>query len=282
VRRHRVNVDAASAAVEIEILGQFRVTVDGTAVPASAWSRRTAAALVKVLALAPGHRLHRERVMDLLWPDEPIDRAAPRLHKAAHFARRATGRHDAVVLVDDVVQLFPGATVRVDALRFERLARTAIEERDAGAAREAIECYGGELLPDDRYEEWAADRRELLHLRRVEVLRIAGAWRDLAEIEPTDDEAQTTLIREHLATGDVAAALERFEVFERFVERELGIVGGSTRLRAHNRPPAHVDPSARAGALVAELGDLMARGSVLLAELATVGSVISGPLQAAG
>ena len=39
--------------------------------------------------LERGQRLHREQVMDLLWPEDTIAEAAPTLHKAVHFARRA-------------------------------------------------------------------------------------------------------------------------------------------------------------------------------------------------
>ena len=56
-----------------------------------AWSRRHAASLVKLLALADGRRLHREQVIDALWPGLGVEAAAPRLHKAAHYARRALG-----------------------------------------------------------------------------------------------------------------------------------------------------------------------------------------------
>ena len=48
--------------VGIDLFGGFRVTVDGRAVPDEDWRRRHAAALVKLLALSSGHRLHRERV----------------------------------------------------------------------------------------------------------------------------------------------------------------------------------------------------------------------------
>ena len=48
-------------------------------------------ALVKLLALRPGRRLPREQVIDLLWPDLLLEQAAPRLHKAAHYARTALG-----------------------------------------------------------------------------------------------------------------------------------------------------------------------------------------------
>ena len=45
-------------AVRIRMLGGFGVTVDDVPVPSEAWSRRQAAALVKVLALTAGRRLH--------------------------------------------------------------------------------------------------------------------------------------------------------------------------------------------------------------------------------
>ena len=47
--------------VRITLLGGFEVVVDGRQVPTVDWRRRQAAALVKLLALAPGRTLHRER-----------------------------------------------------------------------------------------------------------------------------------------------------------------------------------------------------------------------------
>ena len=105
--------------VDIFLLGRFDVRVDGREIPTSAWSRRSAASLVKVLALAPRRQLHREQVLDALWPDVAPAEAMPRLHKAAHFARRALGP-DSVVLRQENVLLFPDRPVTVDADRFEQ------------------------------------------------------------------------------------------------------------------------------------------------------------------
>ena len=80
--------------VAITLLGGFRVSVGGVAVADDAWGRRSAAGLVKLLALAPDRRLHREQVIDALWPEVGVADAGPRLHKAAHFARRSLGRAD--------------------------------------------------------------------------------------------------------------------------------------------------------------------------------------------
>ena len=52
--------------VTITVLGGFDMIVDGVPTASRGWSRRSAASLVKILALAPGHRLHREHVIDLL------------------------------------------------------------------------------------------------------------------------------------------------------------------------------------------------------------------------
>jgi len=52
-------LERALADLRIELLGSFRVTVGARLVPESAWRQRKPAALLKVLALAPGHRLQR-------------------------------------------------------------------------------------------------------------------------------------------------------------------------------------------------------------------------------
>ena len=272
----------ASPRVTISLLGGFRVTVNDVPTATRGWARRSAAALVKILALEPGHRLHRETVMDLLWPDESPERCAPRLHKAAHLARLAAGHHQAIVLRDELVWLFPGADLTIDAAQFEQLARVALRERDPGLAHEALASYGGELLPADRYEDWASDRREALALRRLDVLRVAGEWRDVAELDPTDEEAQAHLVHRHLAAGDANAALRQYEHLERVLDRELGVqpqgaarnAGQEARRLASvaGQEPCSPPPM---DALLAELADLVRRQSALLAELSAVGAAAS-------
>src|SRR5689334_13535438 len=75
--------------LEVRLLGGFGVSADGRAVADSAWARRKPRTLVKLLALQPHARLHREQVMDLLWPGLDFAAAANQLHKAVHGARRA-------------------------------------------------------------------------------------------------------------------------------------------------------------------------------------------------
>jgi hypothetical protein len=61
----------APAPIGIHLLGGFHVAVPGRVLPADAWRQRRSAAVVKLLALAPAHRLHRAALIETLWP-EPV------------------------------------------------------------------------------------------------------------------------------------------------------------------------------------------------------------------
>lgn len=217
--------------VEIALLGRFEVAVSGERIPDRSWSRRHAAALVKLLALAPGRRLHREQVIDLLWPDSLVDTAMPKLHKATHFARRAIGRDDAVVLRDNTLALFPHVDIAADAVAFEQHARAALSREDVEAAQRALDGYRGELLPDDRYEDWATERREHLAMLHRELLRLTGRWAALVALDPSDEEAHLELMRAQAARGRRSAALRQFARMERALRRDLGVAPSAEAAR---------------------------------------------------
>ena len=79
--------DSGDPVLDIRLLGGFSATSGEHAVP-ERWRLRKAKGLVKLLALAPGHQLHREQLMDLLWPELEPSAAANQLRKALHVARR--------------------------------------------------------------------------------------------------------------------------------------------------------------------------------------------------
>src|SRR6185437_8056819 len=101
------------AEVSVNLLGGFAAAVDGAPVPETVWRLKKARELVKLLALAPGHRLHREQAMDVLWPDRAPGAAANNLHQAVHVARRALGA-DTIELRDEVLFL----VAEIDVERF--------------------------------------------------------------------------------------------------------------------------------------------------------------------
>src|SRR5437868_6637495 len=150
--------------VSITLLGGFGAAVDGEAVPDRAWRLKKARELVKLLALARDRRLHREQLMDTLWRDLAPTAAANNLNQAVHVARRVLGP-DAIALRDEVLSL--DADVDVDA--FEHAAAEARRLGTGTAIRAALALYRGELLPENRYDEWAESRREALEELRGEL-----------------------------------------------------------------------------------------------------------------
>jgi len=209
--------------VEIDLIGPFRVRLDERIVPAQAWSRRDAANLVKLLALRSGRQMHREQLIDRLWPDLAVADAAPRLHKAAYFARRVMGRPDAVVLRGEMVYLLPGVPVSVDVEEFEARSAEALAEGGQAAAEAVLETFDGEPLPAEVYTAWAQDARERLLTRREQLLRQARRWPELLERDPTDESAHLGQVRDLVQAGDRRGALRQFDRMETTLRRELGV-----------------------------------------------------------
>jgi DNA-binding SARP family transcriptional activator len=134
------------------LFGGFRVAVATREVPEEAWRRRRPAALLKLLALAAGHRLHREQVMDALWPELDPRAAAANLRKALHHARRALDPAGGERLIASVGELLclPSEGLWVDVDAFRAAVAHARRSGDQGAYAQAIELYRDGLLPADR------------------------------------------------------------------------------------------------------------------------------------
>lgn len=209
--------DTSPETVRIWLLGGFRVGVGSRTITQDAWGLRKAAALVKLLALAPGHRLQREQVMEILWPDSGRRAASNSLRSILHTARKVldpTMGSRYLASEDESLLLCPEGDLWVDVEAFEAAA-TARREKEPAAYRSAIELYSGELLPEDLYEEWMEARRaELRQLYLALLVELAGLHEechkhDLAiEVlrkataeEPTFEEAHAALMRLHALSG---------------------------------------------------------------------------------
>jgi predicted ATPase/DNA-binding SARP family transcriptional activator/DNA-binding CsgD family transcriptional regulator len=250
--------------VRVWMLGGFRVSVGAKkSLEQGDWRLRKAASLVKLLALAPGHRLHRERAMDLLWPELGREAAANNLRQALHVARKALDPDPKVSSgllssKGETLALCPGKNLWVDAEAFEGAATSARRSLDPASYGAALELYAGELLPDERYEEWAEGRRrELGQLRLALLVGLAGlceergehergieALRRVLREEPAREEAHASLMRLYALSGRRQEAILQYEGLRESLFRELGTEPAveSTRLyeeiRTGNFPAA--------------------------------------------
>ncbi|MBI3751331.1 MAG: transcriptional activator domain-containing protein [Chloroflexi bacterium] len=212
-----------SARLAIRLLGDFRLEIDGRAVPRDAWRQGRAAALIKLLALAPRHRLTRDELIEALWPGVSPEAGGVSTRKAVHFARRAVGGEEAIAVKAGAIELWPGGVVTTDVERFEAAMASAGSTGDVERFREAAELYAGDLLPDDRDEAWCEDRRRVLREGYLRVLRGARLWSRILDVDPTDEEAHRELIRSHLEAGNRQAAIRQFERLREVLRDELGV-----------------------------------------------------------
>lgn len=209
----------------------------------SDWQRRSAKTLTKLLATHPRHALHREQILDILWPGADVDSALNSLAKALHAARHALEpelppRKDSSYLrLEDAMLVLDTKHVAIDADLFERLAEDALRRRDITAYESALAAYGGELLPEDRYEDWCAERRGSLaelHVRvllgMAEELERRGAYnesadrlRQVLQEDQTREEVHRRLMRLYAEMGISDQAVRQFQLCVDVLKRELDL-----------------------------------------------------------
>ena len=228
----------------IQLLGDFRVSVGSRAIHEREWTLRKVKSLVKLLALAPHHRLHREHIIDRLWPDIGSEGGANNLHKVLYVARRILEpdlpprrtssylqlRHDMLLL-----QAPDGLWTDVEA--FLAAARAAHAWRTPQAYQEALRLYTGDLVPEDHYEDWVIAHRERLSGLRVTLLvELAGAQEQAGELsaaietlqqavasDPVHEEAQGMLMRLLVQAGRRHLALRQYQALRAALQRELEV-----------------------------------------------------------
>jgi predicted ATPase/DNA-binding SARP family transcriptional activator/DNA-binding CsgD family transcriptional regulator len=250
VRRSEVARGEKRKTVRVRLLGGFRASVDSRTITQDAWRLRKAATLVKLLALAPGHRLHREQAMDLLWPDSGRKAASNSLRTTLHTARKildpAMGSR-CLASEDEWLVLCPEGELWVDVDAFEEAAARARGAKEPATYRAALDLYEGDLLPEERYEEWAEGRRgELRQLYLILLVELAGLYeerhehelaievlRKVTAEESTSEEAHVALMRLYALSGRPERALSQYERLRDTLSTGLGVepAGATRRLR---------------------------------------------------
>ena len=240
--------------LNVWLLGTFRVAAGTRVIHDSAWRLRRARSLVKLLALAPGHRLHREQVIEALWPELDPGRATNSLHQVLHLTRHTLQPElpprttpDYISLRDDVITLCSMGSPWVDCDAFAAAAARARHTRDPAAYSEALDLYSGILLPSDLYEDWAGARREeLQQLHQALLWELATLYQDrrdltsaqavferLVAADPLQEEAHVALMRLHAISGRSPQALRQYDRLRETLERELGTQPAEDSQRLH-------------------------------------------------
>ncbi len=227
--------------LRVMLLGGFRVERGTVPISDFDWQRRPAKQLTKLLATSPSHALHKEQVLDTLWPNLDVEFARNSLAKALHAARRALEperlpRRDSAYLHvrDDMIMLDTDHVV-IDADEFERHAQRAIRMATAAAYDEALATYRGELLPEDLYEDWPSQRRHFLAElnlrllvglaqaleRRGDDIEAVSHLCTALERDPTREDVHRRLMHLYRKMGARGLAIRQYEICRAALRREF-------------------------------------------------------------
>jgi ATP/maltotriose-dependent transcriptional regulator MalT/DNA-binding SARP family transcriptional activator len=228
-------LSSGPGALNVTLLGRFEIRRDGT--PLDLPPGRPAKAVRAVAA--HGGRMHAEQLIEILWPDTGVEAGRNRLRNLLSRLRIAAG--DVLVRDEEKITFPYGAGL--DAQLFASQAQAALAARSAGEvssslglARSAVSRYAGDLLPDDRYEDWAIGPRERLRTLHVELLDLLAAdaadrgdvdeavrlLRRATECAPHDEDRFVRLARMLASQGHTGSARSTLER-ARSLLAELGV-----------------------------------------------------------
>lgn len=217
--------------VELYLFGGFRMSVNGKPVAVDTLRPR-ARVLLRMLALHVNRDVHREQIIDALWPGTDVLIATRRLQVAVSSVRQLleqTGLTGGSGLIrhGESYRLALPADSTVDLRVFEGELRRAQEAATYGgvaagiAARESgLAQYTGDLLPEDGAAEYVVDERERIRMvaavtatalaqdcHQLGLIRQAqSAARRSVQLDPFQDIPWMLLTELYESTGDLSAA----------------------------------------------------------------------------
>ncbi|MEU4235047.1 BTAD domain-containing putative transcriptional regulator [Nonomuraea sp. NPDC026600] len=239
----------AEARVLVETMGTFRVLRGAVPVARTAWQSRKARDLLKILVSRRGAAISRERLVEILWPEQEGDTVGlKRLNVMVSTLRAVLDpAHvrpaDEFVVSDEGALRLDLANVDVDVEGFLDLVGSAVQLDQAGRPVEALarwaeaeSSYGGDFCEEDPYADWAVGLREEARLAYVQAAaRLATAraaegrhdeaaryWLRLLERDRYDERAHLGLVRVLDSAGRRGDARRRYALYaERMRELEV-------------------------------------------------------------
>ncbi|UCF09315.1 MAG: tetratricopeptide repeat protein [Candidatus Bipolaricaulota bacterium] len=256
--------------LRIRLLGRFEVLRDGEPVPDEDWGRRKTETLLKVLLTEPGRVFSQDRLLDLLFSGEDLERARSNLFGRMSQLRRA--------LEPDLKRGVDSTFIRregqgyyfdvsgpcwIDTVGFARLLEEGEKHLREGRNAEATEAlegavglYRGTFLEADPYEEWTLEAREGWQERYISALtglaeayahagdrhRAVMACRTAFDLRPSRELVLQQLMRYHHAAGERSEALRVYERGVEALKRDLDVEPSSETVALRERVMAEAAP----------------------------------------
>lgn len=231
----------------IQLLGEFSVWRGGKLILHDSWRKRKVRALFAILAMQHS-RVHRDVLLEWLWPALDVSSAQNNLKFTVHHLRRALepelthGSESLYIIYElDHYSLCSEFVDRVDAEEFARLVERGTREEHIPLAIEILTkahaCYRGEFAPEFRYDDWAIRERDRLRelwltgTERLATLLIQSGRVEEAigismralEVDPTREVLHRCIMQGYRALGDRSAVQRQYTRLREILQRDLGL-----------------------------------------------------------
>lgn len=263
---------SANQQLRVSTFGCFGLSVSDHSLAVERWYRKHALTLLKLLVTQRGKAVHREHVIECLWPDADERRGRERLKVTTYFLRqqmRAAGLNGDVVTFANATLSLRRDAVWLDCDAFEGFFHEGRILKRRGQAKDALACfekaerlYKGDYLPEERYAEWCAEERERLREIYFEVIghmvdgyldggdleRAAQLCRHAIAREPCRETFHRALMTCLVRLGQCDRAIAQYRQCRDVLKTDLGVEPAPETQRLYRRLLA----AERPGTAVAE------------------------------
>ena len=253
--------DGAPPNLVVYCLGPFQVYQGDDVI--SDWPNSKSKSVFKYLITHRERPVAKEVLMEVFWPDADAGRARNSLNVAIYRIRRALSerRYFSYVLYqNDCYLLNPELDVWTDYEEFtahidnaRAMERLGDESSVVQEYRAAEALYGGELLEEDRYEEWVNPMRDRLQRDYLAILdRLCRNFfsrqdydtcvtfcNKILAIDACQEDAHRLIMRCHSRQKRPNLATRQFHFCVRTLERELGVEPSRTTVELDQRIRNH-------------------------------------------
>lgn len=233
--------------LQVFTLGRFALATGGRGLAVGKWQRKQAVTLLKYLVTHLGHAVHREVLIDILWPGVDQSQGWERLKVTVYFLRRqlrAAGMDEDVVETAGKAYVLRREAIWVDADNFESLVAEGCAQQRQQHWDEALRCYEearclyrGDYMEEDIYDDSCAFQRERLREICLEMMAGMGechaqcgryaeavrVCRTALVSDPCRESFHRALMKYLARLGRTDAAAAQYRQCQRVLGRELDV-----------------------------------------------------------
>jgi DNA-binding SARP family transcriptional activator/predicted ATPase len=231
--------------LRIRLFGAFEIELNGKPLTGQDWPSQQTQTIFKILLTHPGEIVTSDQLIEILWPNDPVNTARRRLHVRVSQLRKLLEDKKSLLKTVHNGYLFEmDESCWLDADLFQSRLRdgSLLQENNQGqsaiqAYEEARVLYRGDFLAEDIYEDWTFTIREFYRESFLTLLielsesyaqqgryRLALARaRQALSRDPLRETIYTRLMLYHYYAGDRAQALRTYENCRELLKKELGV-----------------------------------------------------------